>query len=106
GRHAAEAEMRSLMVVVPNKLLDPPTASGGNKQRPDAGGFVFVCARNTLDLAGRLRRVRAEYVMPDIERRADLLEPRQPLRVESMAHRKSEGVIGQNGLNAVRECGA
>ena len=97
--------MRSLMVVVPNKLLDRSTASGKCKQRPDVEAFVIDGAKETLDFAVRLRRVRAEYMMPDIERRADLLEPRQPLRVERMAHRKGEGVIGQNGLDAVRECG-
>ena len=64
--------MRSLMVVVPNKLLDGPATCGEGKQRPDVETFVVDCAKEALDFPVRLRRVGAEHVMPDVEVRTYL----------------------------------
>src|SRR5690242_20242231 len=98
--------MRSLMVVVPDKLLDSTTAGAERKQRPYVQALVIDGSKEPFDFAIRLWRVGPQQVMRDAAGRADLLEASQAISVQRMAHRKREGVVGQDRLDAIRQrCG-
>src|SRR6185436_21189842 len=95
--------MRSLMVVVPDEVLNGPAPRGKREERPDVEAFVVNRPKEPLDFAIRLWRVRFEYVMANVERRTHLLKTCQAIRVMGVAHRKGHRVIRQHRFDAIRQ---
>ena len=93
--------MRSLMIVVPDEFLHRSAARCKGEERPDVEAFVINGAKETFDFAVRLRRVRPQQVMADVVGSTHLLKARQPRRVPRVPHRKGEGVIREDRLDAV-----
>src|SRR5262245_17270839 len=95
--------MRSLMIVVPDEILDGSASCCKRKERADIEAFIVDRTEEALDFAIRLWRVRFEDVVANIERRARLLKPGQTIREMGVAHRKRHGAVRQHRFNAIRQ---
>src|SRR5438093_1267144 len=104
-RDAGVTEMGSFMIVVPDKVLHGSVARRECKQRPDVETFVVDGPKEALDLPVGLRRVGPQQVMRDPQGAAGLLKAGAALGMLGMAHRERERVVGQHGLNGIRQRG-
>lgn len=95
--------MRSFMVVVPDEILNRSAARREGEERANVKAFVIHSSEEPLDFAIRLRGVRPEHVMADAQGGARLLKSGQPLTVQRMTHRERKGVVGQHGLDGIRQ---
>ena len=89
------------MIVVPDEILHGAVASRKGEERSNVQTFVIDCAKEPLDFAVGLRRVRAEQVMPNAKGRTDLLKAGQTVGVERMAHRKGKRIVGQHRFDRI-----
>ena len=71
--------MRSLMVVIPDEFLDGSAARRKGDQRSNVKAFVIDRAKEPLDFAVGLRRIRPKQMMRNTEMLASLLKPCQPI---------------------------
>ena len=95
--------MRSLMIVVPDEFLHRSAARRKRKERSDVEAFVVDGAKEPFDFAIRLGRVRTQEVMADVVGGAHLLKAGQARSVPGVTHRKGEGVVREDGFDAVRQ---
>ena len=93
------------MVVIPNEFLNRTAASFEGKERADMEAFVIEGAKEALDFAIRLRCVRSQDEVANPKRGANLLKPSQPVRMKGMPHGKGKRVVGEDGLDAIRQGG-
>src|SRR6187399_3039223 len=84
--HAGEAEMRSLMVVVPDEVVDRAAPSREGEERTDMQTFVVHGAKEALDFAIGLGRVRPQQMVSDPVGGTGLLEARPARGMKCVAH--------------------
>ena len=102
-RHATEAQMRSFVIVVPDEIVDGAAPCGKREKGPHVETFVVDGPKEALDFPVRLRRIGTEQMVHNAGALTGLLKARQPLGVERVAHRERKRVVGQHGLDRVRQ---
>ena len=66
--------MRSLMVVIPDEVLDGSAPRPEREERPDVEAFIIDRTKEPLDFAVRLRCIRPQQIVTDAQRGAHVFE--------------------------------
>src|SRR5687768_16498850 len=95
-RHAGQTEVRSLVIVVPDELIHRAAPRREREERAYVQALVVDGAKEALDFAVGLRRVRPEQVMSDPHRGTGLLESGAARRMQRVTHREGKSVVRQH----------
>ena len=95
--------MRSLVIVVPQELLQSAIAGFEGKKPAAIEAFVVDGAKEAFDFAIALRGIGAEQAVFDAQAVAELLKTGLALAMKGELHREHPSVVGHDGLDAVRQ---
>src|SRR5262245_65939203 len=95
--------MRPFVIVEPDEAFDRTAAMPEGPLALKTQALVIDRAEEPLDFAVGLRPARPEQVMRDVQTPTRLFEPGQPIAMPRVLHRERQGVVGQDGLNAIRQ---
>ncbi len=100
---ALQAKMRPLMIIEPEELLQDPHAGLGGARPTDREALIVDGFDEALDLAIGFGAMRSEQAMLDAGTLTSLLEVGLALRVVGEAPGEDQFVVGQDGLDRVRQ---
>src|SRR5688500_2950669 len=93
--------MRSLVIVVPDEIVDGAASRGKREEGTHMEAFVVDGANKSRDFAVGMSRIRTQEMVRDPEALTVLLKSGQAIVVEGMPHRKGKRVVRQHGFNRI-----